>query len=60
MNNSNKLIRNTCFNHKTTKQAGAELGQFQLKLKLSFSWFKIFCIKLTDKILLATLTATSK
>ena len=25
-------------------QAGAELGQAQLKLELSFTWFKIFCI----------------
>ena len=41
-------------------QAGAELGQAQLKLELelSFTWFKICCIKLINKNL-ATLTATS-
>ena len=33
------------------KQAGAELGQAQLKLELelSFTWFKMFCIKLIYK-----------
>ena len=33
------------------KQAGAELGQAQLKLELelSFTWFKICCIKLINK-----------
>ena len=42
------------------KQAGAELGQAQLKLELelSFTWFKICFIKLIYKTL-ATLTATS-
>ena len=42
MNNSNKLIRDTCFNHKTTKHAGAELGQAQLKLGLDLN--QILCI----------------
>ena len=33
------------------KQAGAELGQAQLKLELelSFTWFEICCIKLINK-----------
>ena len=33
------------------EQAGAELGQAQLKLELelSFTWFKICCIKLINK-----------
>ena len=33
------------------KQAGAEVGQTQLKqeLELSFTWFKIFGIKLNNK-----------
>ena len=33
------------------EQAGAELGQAQLKLELelSFTWFKICCAKLIDK-----------
>ena len=36
---------------KYAKQAGAELGQAQLKLELelSFTWFKICCIKLIKK-----------
>ena len=36
---------------KYKKQAGAELGQAQLKLELelSFTWFKIFCIKFINK-----------
>ena len=33
---------------KLQEQAGAELGQAQLKLEpeLSFTWFKIFCINI--------------
>ena len=31
------------------KQAEAELGQAQLKLELSFTWFKICYIKLSGK-----------
>ena len=38
---------------KQGQQAGAELGQAQLKLELelelSFTWFKFCCIKLIDK-----------
>ena len=36
---------------KSWRQAGAELGQAQLKLELelSFTWFKIFCIKFINK-----------
>ena len=41
----------TYFVNKSYEQAGAELGQAQLKLELelSFTWFKIFCIKSINK-----------
>ena len=43
------VLKTFCKNK--AKQAGAELGQAQLKLELelSFAWSKIFCIKLINK-----------
>ena len=35
---------------KILKQAGAELGQAQLKLELGFTSIKIFCIELKTKL----------
>ena len=48
---SKNLSPVTLYSGSINEQAGAELGQAQLKLELelSFTWFKFFCIKLIKK-----------
>ena len=50
-NNLDNKINDHWIIQVTLEQAGAELGQAQLKreLELSFTWFKFYCIKLIDK-----------